>query len=923
MSVGKKVFDLQKYAAKAREAAAEGIVLLKNDQQALPLQDGAKIAVFGRSQFNYYKSGTGSGGLVNTTYVVGILDALEQSGKYEINQGLKNTYSEWIKLNPFDYGKGWASEPWSQKEMPLAKEVVEEARKESDTAIIIIGRTGGEDQDQKAEPGSYYLTETEEQMLEYVCETFEKSIVLLNVGGIIDMKWVEKYNPSAVLYVWQGGQEGGNGVLDVLSGAHSPSGKLTDTIAYELSDYPSTPNFGDENRNLYVEDIYVGYRYFETFAKEKVLYPFGYGLSYTTFSIEVDSFTELKDHVTAQVTVKNTGDYHGKEVVQMYVEAPQGLLGKPLRSLCAFVKTKKLQPGESQQLTLTVSKNSLASYDDAGVTGNKSCYVLEKGTYQFHIGSDVRNTILAGRFTLDETVVTEKLTEALSPVTAFNRMKPVVRETGEVGLSYEPVPLRTYSLAERVQENRPEAIPYTGDKGWKLQDVADGKISLEDFIAQLSEEDLFCIVRGEGMNSPKVTPGTAGAFGGVTDELQKFGIPIACCADGPSGIRMDVGTTAFSIPNGTLLACTFNEELVKELFEFLALELRKNKIDTILGPGMNIHRHPLNGRNFEYFSEDPLVTGKMAVAQLRGLHKYGVTGTLKHFAGNNQEYRRHDVESVVSERALREIYLKGFEIAVKEGNAYSIMSAYNPINGLWTASNYDLLTTILRNEWGYEGIVMTDWWAKGNDEGEPADKKNIAAMVRSQNDLYMVTKDAKKNTNEDNAKEGLASGRVTIGEYQRSAMNICKVLMKLPVFIRARGIVSELDRELEKYVTEEEDALFPAKQLELIDEVSLDLNTARGANNVYQLSVREKGNYQLEFTCRSITESPLAQMPVSFFKDRELRKIITITGAEKDWRTEIIDLGTIQDDTFRVKIFFGEGGLEVSSCKVKLVKAEE
>src|SRR5690606_30756659 len=260
--------------------------------------------------------------------------------------------------------------------------------------------------------------------------------------------------------------------------------------------------------------------------------------------------------------------------------------------------------------------------------------------------------------------------------------------------------------------------------------------------------------------------------------------------------------------------------------------LRKNKIDTILGPGMNIHRHPLNGRNFEYFSEDPLVSGKMAVAQLRGLHKYGVTGTLKHFAGNNQEYRRHDVESVVSERALREIYLKGFEIAVKEGNAYSIMSAYNPINGLWTASNYDLLTTILRNEWGYEGIVMTDWWAKGNDEGEPADKKNIAAMVRSQNDLYMVTKDAKKNTNEDNAKEGLASGRVTIGEYQRSAMNICKVLMKLPVFIRARGIVSELDQELEKYVTEEEDALFPAKQLELIDEVSLDLNTARGANNV-------------------------------------------------------------------------------------------
>lgn len=920
--MAKRVFDIEKYAQKAREAAAEGIVMLKNDRGALPLKDGAKISIFGRIQFDYYKSGTGSGGLVNTSYVVGILDALEQYGKYEINEDLKKMYQEWIKDHPFDKGHGWATEPWSQKEMPLTEEIVQNAREKSDIAIVIIGRTAGEDQDLKAEEGGYYLTKTEEDMIRLVCEQFEKTIVLLNVASIIDMKWVEKYDPAAVLYVWQGGQEGGNGVLDVLNGTHSPSGKLTDTIARDLDDYPSTPYFGDAKRNIYVEDIYVGYRYFETFARDKVLYPFGYGLSYTTFSIHVDQFAVSEEAVSVQVTVTNTGEHHGKEVVQLYVEAPQGKLGKPSRSLCSFAKTKTLQPGESEKLTLTCSKETIASYDDSGKTGHKSCYVLEEGTYTFHVGNSVRHTVVAGSFKIDAVEVITQLTEALSPVTAFERMKPVIRESDEFAVGYEPVPLRTYSLKERIEKNRPEEIPYTGDQGWKLSDVADGKVSLEDFIAQLSAEDLMCLVRGEGMNSPKVTPGTAGAFGGVTEELLKFGIPIACCADGPSGIRMDVGTIAFSLPNGTSLACTFNLPLVKELFEFLALELRKNKIDMILGPGMNIHRHPLNGRNFEYFSEDPLVTGKMAAAQLKGLHEYGVTGTIKHFAANNQEYERHNVEAVVSERALREIYLKGFEIAVKEGGAYSIMSAYNPINGLWTASNYDLLTTILREEWGFEGIVMTDWWAKGNDEGEPATRQNIAAMIRSQNDLYMVTENAKENTNNDNAAEGLKTGKVTLSEFQRSAMNICRVLMKLPVFDRSRGIISDLDQELEKLVTEEEAALFAAEHLEVVDEVSLDLDTEIGANNIYHLTVKERGNYVIEFTCRSVTESPLAQIPVSFFMNKDLVKTVTITGDEREWKTEVIDLGHIYHKNFYLKIYFGQGGIEVKNCQIRLISAE-
>jgi beta-glucosidase len=926
MKMSTKIFDLELYAQKARQAAAEGVVMLKNDKAVLPLHQDDKIAVFGRSQFNYYRSGTGSGGMVNTSYVIGILDALEREGSFLINKEVKNTYLEWIKENPFDLGKGWAAEPWSQKEMPLSREFVEATRKESDTAIIIIGRSAGEDKDAAAEEGSYLLTETEKEMLKLVCGKYEKTVVLLNVGNIIDMKWVEEYNPSAVLYVWQGGQEGGNGVLDVLTGNVSPSGKLTDTIAYNIEDYPSTQYFGDEKQNLYVEDIYVGYRYFETFAKEKVMFPFGYGLSYTTFTIEINELNAAGETVAAYITVKNTGAYAGKEVVQMYCQAPQGKLGKPLRSLCGFAKTKTLRPGESQAIILQCKKSTLASYDDSGATGNKSCFVLEKGVYDFYIGSDVRSAGVAGSFTIEDTIVTEKLTESMAPVTVFDRMRPIYNNIEKIEVGFEPVPQRTYSIKDRIAEKRPAAIPYSGDKGWKLSDVAEEKVTMEEFIAQLSEEDLRCIVRGEGMNSPKVTPGTAGAFGGVTEELKSFGIPIGCCADGPSGIRMDCGTKAFSMPNGTCLACSFNETLSQELFEFAGLELRKNRVDTLLGPGMNLHRNPLNGRNFEYFSEDPLLTGKIAAAQLRGMHKYGVTGTIKHFACNNQEYKRHEAEAVVSERALREIYLKCFEIAVKEGQAYSIMSTYGPVNGFWTASNYDLLTTILRSEWGYDGIVMTDWWAKGNEEGGPGNIKHISAMVRSQNDLFMVTADAKQNSANDDSEEGLSSGRVIIGEYQRSAMNICKVLMKLPVFNRMRGIETELDHELAKCITPEDAAIFDMKHLKVIDEISLEpdtFNKEKGDSNVFNITLKERGVYEIIFTCRSSSENELAQIPVSIFKDKDLVKTITLTGMDNEWRTEIIDLGPVYHNSFYIKIYFGQGGMEISECKLKMTESLE
>ena len=910
-----KKFDVKAYAAKARETVAEGAVLLRNENGTLPFKAGSRIAVFGRSQFNYYKSGTGSGGLVNTAHVPTITEALEADGSVTVDQNVKAAYEEWLKDHPFDVGQGWANEPWYQEEMPLEPALVEAAKAANDGAIVILGRTAGEDKDNSAAEGSYLLAKEELAVLEIICKTFDRVAVVLNTGNIIDMSWVETYQPGAVMYVWQGGQEGGLGTADVLVGKFSPTGKLSDTVAKSIDDYPAAGNHGSDHRNVYQEDIYVGYRYFETFAPDKVIYPFGFGLTYTTFEVTPGAVNCDGKTVTFTAAVKNTGSVAAKEVVQVYVEAPQGKLGKAVRSLCAFGKTKLLAPGESETLTLSCPVQSLASYDDGGVTGHKSCWVLEAGEYRFHVGTDVRSAACAGSVELPETVV-EQCEEACAPVTAFERLRPGTAEGGVFEKVWEPAPLQTKSAAAKRNERLPEARPYTGDKGWKLGDVAEGKVSLKEFVEQLSDEDLACMVRGEGMCSPKVTPGTAGAFGGVTQRLQDFGIPAGCCADGPSGIRMDCGTMAFAMPNGTCQACTFNLELVADLYEYEGLELRKNQVDTLLGPGINVHRHPLNGRNFEYFSEDPLLTGKMAAAQLNAMHKYGVTGTIKHFACNSQEFHRHDVEAVVSERALRELYLKGFEIAVKEGHAYSIMTSYNPINSWWSASNYDMLTTILHGEWGYEGQVMTDWWAKGNDEGKLGERTNIAAMVRAQNDLFMVVTSAEENSYNDNSAQALAAGTVTRSEYLRAAENICKFLLKSPALLRMRGIEEDLDKELaaapsfdgaiggEIYYAEGDNSLS-------LDVSKIDLE--KGDNTRFSVTLKERGLYAMHLTLRSTDDNDVSQLPLSIFSDRNLLGTVTLNGSEREWKT--VDFDVMSMNTFYLRFFAAQTGLEVKSCE--------
>ncbi len=914
-----RVLDFEKYTAKARQAVAEGQVLLLNQNHVLPLPKGSHVAVFGRMQLHYYKSGTGSGGMVNVNKVTGILEALEESEDVQVYEPLVDVYREWEKDHPFDEGVGWGNEPWSQEEMELNEALVEEAAEKNEYAIVILARTAGEDKDNKMLEGAYCLTSIEEDMLQKVRKYFAKMIVLLNTGNIMDMSFMDKYRPDAVMYVWQGGMIGGLGTVDVLTGKVCPSGRLSDTIAAQMTDYPADPYFGGLEQNLYVEDIYVGYRYFESVAKSKVLYPFGFGLSYTTFSMEAGGFSYAENQVSFVMKVTNTGSVAGKEVVQVYAKAPLGKLGKPARVLIDFKKTKELMPGECEALTFAIPTSVFASYNEVSTAGMPVGWVLEAGEYTIYAGGNVRDVYAVGSFTLDELQIVEECRNALAPTTAFKRMKMTAANehaeaAGVYEIAMEEVPLRVVSPEEKRNAELPEGCEITGDRGIKLADVKAGKATLDEFVAQLTEEELASIVRGEGMGSPKVTAGTAAAFGGVTKSLLEKGIPCGCCDDGPSGMRLDSGMKAFSLPNGTLLACTFNTQLNEELYAFTAVEMIKNRVDILLGPGMNIHRHPLNGRNFEYFSEDPLLTGKMAAAQVRGLKSAGVTGSLKHFCGNNQETRRHTSNSIISERALREIYLRGFEIAVKEAKADAVMTTYGPVNGIWTSSNYDLVTDILRKQWGFEGVAMTDWWAYVCREGDKPAKTDFATMVKAQNDLYMVCPDSEKNEHGDNTVESLHDGSLTLGELQRCAKNICRFMMNTHAFMRMQN---EEDT-IEILGAEEgfEECVGDLTYYKVDREVVIDLSNheiSKGTSIDFALDLEQLGYYKAELTAKSDL-GELAQIPVTLSFAGTPRGVYTFNGTNGQWVTQTreADLGM---KYAIMRLYFPQNGIEVKQIK--------
>lgn len=903
----KRTLDWDKYLEASARAVSGGIVMLKNDG-ALPLKQGGTAAVFGRIQLHYYKSGTGSGGMVNVSKVIGITDGLLDAG-YKLDEQLLNAYREWDEQNPFDHGEGWGGEPWSQKEMPLTDELVGGAASRADAAIVIIGRTAGEEMDNKLEKGAFLLSDLEEDMLRRVTSAFDKTVVLLNTGGLIDMSFMDRYPVSAVMYVWQGGMVGGAGTAAVLTGEVSPSGKLPDTIAYEISDYPSDKFFGSGDMDCYGEDIYVGYRYFETFAKDRVRFPFGFGMSYTSFDLTASDFKLDGDKVTGSVNVKNTGNVPGREVVQIYCSAPQGKLGKPARVLCGFDKTRTLQPGESQTLSFEIPLESVASYDDSGVTGHKSAWILEQGGYVFYAGADVRSASEAYSLTLPETVV-RQCKSALGPLTAFKRM---VNSSGKP--EFEDVPL-TGEAFPHDHAKLPAEISQTGDRGIRLADVVNGKNTLEEFTAQLTDYDLSCIIRGEGMGSPKVTAGTAAAFGGVSDTLTALGIPCACCDDGPSGMRLDCGTKAFSLPNGTLLASTFDRPLMTELFTFMGLEMHTNQVDCLLGPGMNIHRHPLNGRNFEYFSEDPYLTGEMASAELAGLHSTGAEGTIKHFCGNNRETRRHFLDSVISERALREIYLRGFEKAVKKGGAKSVMTTYGQVNGVWTAGNYGLVTGILHDDWGFDGFTMTDWWANINRRGKAPDKSDFAAMAMAQNDVYMVTADGAACN--DNTLDSLNSGELTRGELQRNAMNILRFLTTTHAMKRVMGCDDEteiINRPADAGDVDSTDIEFH----DIDEDLTLDLTgitTEKGSSYAFGLNVSKPGVYKVTLTASS-TLSELAQTSVSIFALGSPCGMFTFNGTGGAPVSQTKDVKCLSN-FMPIRLYFGGSGLKTQSIRFEL-----
>jgi len=890
----------------ARQAAAEGIVLLENKENILPLKGGDEVAIFGRCQLDYYKSGTGSGGAVHVPYRTNIVDSLLEHPHINLNKDLIEVYKKWIKKNPFDDGGGgWAAEPWFQEEMPLAKELVEKSRCSSNKALVVIGRTAGEDQDNEDVAGSYRLTEKEENMIEFVTTYYKDVIIILNVSNLIDMSWMDKdykHPIKGLLYAWQGGMEGGNGLVDILIGDVSPSGKLTDTIASKLSDYPSDSNYGHDKMNIYKEDIYVGYRYFNTFKPEKVRYPFGFGLSYTDFEIECTDFIVEKGEIVANISIRNVGNTSGKEVVQLYLNAPQGRLGKANYSLVDFIKTSELKPGETAKYSLSVHKYKLSSYDDSGVTGYKSSYIREEGNYNFYLGNSLNSLSKIGTYHSALEVV-EELDEALAPKTSFKRYKAKL-DNGKISLYLEDTPQMSIDMEKRIIDNLPKDLKHS-KTSYKLEDVEKGKITMDDFIGQLSIEDLSALVKGEGMCSAKVTAGTASAFGGLTNALKEFGVPVLSCADGPSGIRMDSGKIASQVPIGTMLACSWNTELVEDLYEEIGKELVSNNIDTLLGPGMNIHRHPLNGRNFEYFSEDPIITGKFGSAVSKGLNRGGSSATLKHFLVNNQEVARSMADSVVSERALREIYLKGFEIAIKEGHASSIMTSYNPINGIYAASNYDLNTTILRNEWGFDGIVMTDWWAKVNHPvvGGKGNVFNKSYMVRAQNDLYMVVdNDEAGLMYQDDILQAYENGHLTLGELQRSAKSICSFILESHTYKSKYNHTGKSNFKPNKS---------PTYELNSIGEEITE--------HAFSISVESSGMFEIKTSAR-FKDSTLAQSSYNILVNEEIVAIAQMHGSDEDYLERNIAMIYLEKGYYDLKVEFIRKGIEVEYTKILNVK---
>lgn len=783
---GKHVTASKEHIALSKEAAKEGMVLLKNEGELLPLRAGSRIALFGKGSFDYVKGGGGSGD-VKVAYTHNLYDGLKLMGdKVAVYEPLSDYYRADVDRQ---YKEGAA--PGMTVEPELPDELLKGAKAFADTAVIVLSRFSGEGWDRSSveyngeynpwetetsmpqiagrifEDGDFYLTKSEKKMIASVKEVFEKIAVVLNIGGIIDTAWIkEDERISAALVAWQGGMEGGLAAAELLCGVTSPTGKLPDTFAGRIEDYPSTENFHESPHYVdYTEDIYVGYRYFETIpeAYNKVCYPFGFGLSYTTFEIVPKKALVEDGIIRIYAEVTNTGKREGKEVVQVYYSAPQGILKKPARELGAFVKTRTLLPGESQTVVLEIGKDQMASYDDLGKIA-KSAYVLEKGTYTFYVGNSVRDHVKLD-FSLE--LAGDEIVQQLSAKAAPTSLKKRMLSDG----SYEELPLTeahdpNECVLVKMESGTEEALaPVVRARGRYLLmkpfaegakpfiEVAEGKLGMDEFVAQLSDDDLMHLLGGQPNTSVANTYGCG--------NLPEYGVPSIMTADGPAGLRICLNTTAW--PCATLLASTWNPQLIQAVGKAGAEEVKENNIGVWLTPAVNIHRNPLCGRNFEYYSEDPYLTGKMGAAMVQGIQSMHIGAAVKHFACNNKETNRKHSDSRVSERALREIYLKGFEIIVKEADPWVIMSAYNVINGQRASENHELLEDILRGEWGFKGMVTSDWWTRGEHYKE----------IKAGNDLKMACGFPER------VKEAMEKGAITREDLERCAKRVLGLILKM------------------------------------------------------------------------------------------------------------------------------------------------
>ena len=784
---GRRVTGSKEHIALSRMAAGEGMVLLKNEKNTLPIRRGTKVALFGKGTVDYVKGGGGSGD-VTVEYIRNLYEGMkikEDEGKVEVFDKLAKYYEKDIQKQ---YADG--AVPGMTVEPELPDELLNEAREYTDTAVITICRFSGEGWDRKCEAaqdgyvldgeekrnselsakifenGDFSLTNAENAMVEKVKKAFPNVIVVMNVGGIVDTKWFKDCDDiQSVLMAWQGGMEGGLATADILCGDVNPSGKLSDTYAKNLEDYPSTANFHESAFYVdYTEDIYVGYRYFETIpgAAKRVNYPFGFGLSYTDFDWKVTGASEENGVITVLTEVTNTGKTAGKEVIQLYYGAPQGKLGKPAKVLGAFKKTSLLQPGERQILTLKLPVDQMASYDDLGKVC-RSAYVLEAGEYAIYIGTNVRDAAkIDFTYVVKEDTITEQLSRKAAP---YHLQKRMLADG-----SYEELPQREYVEEEGLPRQDKYAIglpcpdtrgqkgiDFLDSKGVHFSDVADGKMTLDEFMDILTLDDCINLLGGQP------NTGCANTFG--MGNLPEYGVPNVMTADGPAGLRIlskcGVNTTAW--PCATLLASTWDEELVEKVGKAGAEEVKENNISIWLTPACNIHRSPLCGRNFEYYSEDPYLAGKTGAAMVRGIQSQHIGASVKHFAANNKETNRKDSDSRVSERALREIYLKQFEIIVKEAHPYTIMSSYNLLNGIHASENKELLTGILRDEWEFDGVVTTDWWTFGEHYRE----------TKAGNDIKMAAGYPER------IKEAYEKGFITEAEIRLSARRILNMILKI------------------------------------------------------------------------------------------------------------------------------------------------